>query len=143
MLPVFITSNQIPLHVHAVFCQLHVHCIHLARGMMRMHIPSKGLYHGSEMSYFLIWSLSSSTWCIMRYTVLSWSCLLSFLCNPYIPFLIYEIFHLLVIILIVPSFFGALLSLCELSLSLVLPLAPFALCDSPFFHLALYPIYLF
>ena len=40
MLPVFITSNQIPLHVHAVFCQLHVHCIHLARGMMRMRIPS-------------------------------------------------------------------------------------------------------
>ena len=29
----------------------------------------------------------------MRYTVLSWSCLLSFLCNPYIPILIY---HLLV-----------------------------------------------
>ena len=40
MLTVFITSNQIPLHVHAVFCQLHVHCIHLARGMMRMRIPS-------------------------------------------------------------------------------------------------------
>ena len=40
MLPVFITSNQIPLHVHAVFCQLHVHCIHLVRGMMRMRIPS-------------------------------------------------------------------------------------------------------
>ena len=30
---VFITSNQIPLHVHAVyvFCQLHVHCIHIWR----------------------------------------------------------------------------------------------------------------
>ena len=41
---------------------------------------------------------ASSAWCIMRYTVLSWSCLLSFLCNPYIPFLIYEIFHLLVIL---------------------------------------------
>ena len=40
MLPVFITSNQIPLHVHAVFCQLHIHCIHLVRGMMRMRIPS-------------------------------------------------------------------------------------------------------
>ena len=51
MLTVFITSNQIPLHVHAVFChnkyyifvffcQLHVQCIHLARGMMRMRIPS-------------------------------------------------------------------------------------------------------
>ena len=51
MLTVFIASNQIPLHVHAVFCHnnnyyyiivfpLHVHCIHLARGMMRMRIPS-------------------------------------------------------------------------------------------------------
>ena len=38
MLTVFITSNQIPLYVHAVFCHnnyyiivfpLHVHCIHL------------------------------------------------------------------------------------------------------------------
>ena len=46
MLPVFITSNQIPLHVHAVFCQLHVHCIHLARGMMRMRIPSN--YYNSH-----------------------------------------------------------------------------------------------
>ena len=45
MLPVFITSNQIPLHVHAVFCQLHVHCIHLARGMMCMRIPSIYIYH--------------------------------------------------------------------------------------------------
>ena len=50
MLTVFITSNQIPLHVHAVFCHinyyiivlpLHVHCIHLARGMMRMRIPCR------------------------------------------------------------------------------------------------------
>ena len=49
MLTVFITSNKIPLHVHAVFCHnnyhiivfpLRVHCIHLARGMMRMRIPS-------------------------------------------------------------------------------------------------------
>ena len=32
----------------------------------------------------------------MRYTVLSWSYLLFFLCNSYIPFLIYEIIHLLV-----------------------------------------------
>ena len=29
---------------------------------------------------------------------ISLSCLLSFLCNPYIPFLIYKIFHLLVIV---------------------------------------------
>ena len=46
MLPVFITSNQIPLHVHAVFCQLHVHCIHLARGMMRMRFPSNYIIWG-------------------------------------------------------------------------------------------------
>ena len=55
MLTVFITSNQIPLH--AVFCHnnyyiiivfplhiimyVHVHCIQLARGMMRMRIPSR------------------------------------------------------------------------------------------------------
>ena len=55
MLTVFITSTQIPLHVHAVFCHnnyyiivfplhVHVHCIHLARGMMRMRIPSIILY---------------------------------------------------------------------------------------------------
>ena len=46
MLTVF---NKIPLRVHAVFCDnnyyiivfpLHVHCIHLARGMMRMRFPS-------------------------------------------------------------------------------------------------------
>ena len=30
---------------------------------------------------------------------ISLSCLLPFLCNPYIPFLIYQIFHLLVIIM--------------------------------------------
>ena len=47
----------------------------------------------SEIPYFLVWSL-----CIMRYTVYIWSYLLSFLCNPYMPFLIYEIFNLLVII---------------------------------------------
>ena len=51
MLTVFITSNQIHLHVYAVFCHnnyyiffffpLHVHCtIHLARGMLRIRIPS-------------------------------------------------------------------------------------------------------
>ena len=32
---------------------------------------------------------------------ISLSCLLSFLCNPYIPFLIYKIFHLLVAIEVV------------------------------------------
>ena len=48
MLTVFFTSNQIPVHVYAVFCRkniiiyfpLHVHGIHLARGMLRMRIPS-------------------------------------------------------------------------------------------------------
>ena len=55
------------------------------------------LYSGSEMSYFLVWSLSSSTLCIMRYIVSSWSCLVLFMQS--IPFLIYEIFNLLVILL--------------------------------------------
>ena len=57
----------------------------------------------SEMPYFLVWSLSSSAWCIMRYTVCP--CLVS--CPFYniiiaiiIPFLIYESFHLFVIIII-------------------------------------------
>ena len=37
---------------------------------------------------------------IMHHEVysVSWSCLLSFLCNPYIPFQIYEIFYLLVLV---------------------------------------------
>ena len=34
-----------------------------------------GLYHGSEMPHFLVWSLSSSAWCIMQYTV--YPCLVS------------------------------------------------------------------
>ena len=62
MLTVFITSNQIPLHVHAVFChnnyyiivfQLHVHCIHLARGMMRMRIPSTIVYTVGMAHYYI------------------------------------------------------------------------------------------
>ena len=46
MLTVFITFNKIPLHVHAVFCHnnYYNYCfplhVHLARGMMRMRIPS-------------------------------------------------------------------------------------------------------
>ena len=51
----------------------------------------------SGMPYFLVWSLSSSAWCIMRYTV--YPCLVPcpFYAIPIIPFLtIYEIFHLLV-----------------------------------------------
>ena len=49
----------------------------------------------SEMRYF---HYALSTWCIMQYTVyilvyyISWFCVLSFLYNPYIPFLIYEAF---------------------------------------------------
>ena len=55
----------------------------------------------SEMPYFLVWSL-----CIKRLVHLAVHCiilsyLLSFLCNPYIPFLIYEIFHLLVDIAVI------------------------------------------
>ena len=57
MLSVFITSNQIPLHVHAVFCQLHVHCIHLARGMMRMRIPS----NNCKSNFFYIASMAEIT----------------------------------------------------------------------------------
>ena len=64
MLTVFITSNQIPLHVHAVFCHnnyyiivfplhiimyVHVHCIQLARGMMRMRIPSSYMIAASGL----------------------------------------------------------------------------------------------
>ena len=45
---------------------------------------------------------TSPTLCLVHHAVycISLSCLLSFLCNPYIPFLIYKIFHLLVIIII-------------------------------------------
>ena len=53
MLTVFITSYHIPLHVYAVFRQLHVHCIHLARGMMRMRIPSF-IYYGDSTIEILI-----------------------------------------------------------------------------------------
>ena len=52
----------------------------------------------SELPSFLVWSLCIK--CLVHHEVysVSWSCLLSFLCNPYIPFQIYEIFYLLVII---------------------------------------------
>ena len=48
------------------------------------------------MPYFLIWSLCIK--CLVHHAVycISLCCLLSFLCNPYIPFLIYKMFHLLV-----------------------------------------------
>ena len=51
MLTVFTTSNEIPLYVHAVFGRnnndfiLHVHCIHLVRGMMRKRTPSIIIIH--------------------------------------------------------------------------------------------------
>ena len=53
MLNVFITSNQIPLHVHAVFSHnilfyMYIHCMHLARGMMRMRTPSNYYYTRDE-----------------------------------------------------------------------------------------------
>ena len=52
----------------------------------------------SELPSFLVWSLCIK--CLVHHEVysVSWSCLLSFLCNPYIPFQIYEIFYLLVIV---------------------------------------------
>ena len=54
----------------------------------------------SELPSFLVWSLCIK--CLVHHEVysVSWSCLLSFLCNPYIPFQIYEIFYLLVYIYI-------------------------------------------
>ena len=98
MLTVFITSNQIPLHVHTVFCHnisLHVHCIidtidyvtgivgyvvysiyhrarcnvvysiyyciHLARGMMRMRIPSLILDHHGVVIKFQRSKYAAST----------------------------------------------------------------------------------
>ena len=52
----------------------------------------------SELPSFLVWSLCIK--CLVHHEVysVSWSCLLSFLCNPYIPFIISEIFYLLVYI---------------------------------------------
>ena len=50
----------------------------------------------SEMPYFLIWSLCLKNLVHHAVHCISLSCLFSVLCTPYIPFLIYEIFHLLV-----------------------------------------------
>ena len=51
----------------------------------------------SAMPYFLVWPLYIIKRLVHHVVYcISLSCLLSFLCNPYIPFLIYEIFHLLV-----------------------------------------------
>ena len=54
----------------------------------------------SELPSFFVWSLCIK--CLVHHEVysVSWSCLLSFLCNPYIPFQISEIFYLLVYIYI-------------------------------------------
>ena len=57
---------------------------------------NKGLYYGfrdailSLLVTIIKRLVHHAVYCI------SLSCLLSFLCNPYIPFLIYEMFHLLV-----------------------------------------------
>ena len=57
---------------------------------------NKGLYYGfrdailSRLVTIIKRLVHHAVYCI------SLSCLLSFLCNPYIPFLIYKIFHLLV-----------------------------------------------
>ena len=50
----------------------------------------------SELPSFLVWLLCIK--CLVHHEVysVSWSCLLSFLCNPYIPFLIYKKIYLLV-----------------------------------------------
>ena len=50
------------------------------------------------MDHIRITRLVTIIKCLVYHAVycISLSCLLSFLCNPYIPFLIYEIFHLLV-----------------------------------------------
>ena len=59
---------------------------------------NKGLHYGfrdailSRLVTIIKRLVHHAVYCI------SLSCLLSFLCNPYIRFLIYEIFHLLVII---------------------------------------------
>ena len=52
----------------------------------------------SELPSFLVWSLCIK--CLVHHEVysVSWSCLLSFLCNPYIPFQIYEFFIYLYIL---------------------------------------------
>ena len=45
------------------------------------------------MPYFLVWSLCIKRLVHHEVCCISWSCLLSFLCNPFITFLIYEIFR--------------------------------------------------
>ena len=73
--------------------------IHVTIPILRHSLQQRACIMDSEMPYFLVWSLSSSAWCIMRYIYcISLSCLLSFYAIPIaIPFLIsYEILHLLV-----------------------------------------------
>ena len=57
---------------------------------------NKGLYYGFRDT--ILYCLVTMIKRLVHHAVycMSLSCLLSFLCNPYIPFIIYEIFHLLV-----------------------------------------------
>ena len=66
----------------------------LRHSLQRSH--NKGLYYGFRGA--ILSRLVTIIKCLVHHAVycISLSCLLSFLCNPYIPFLIYEIFHLLV-----------------------------------------------
>ena len=66
----------------------------LRHGLQQSH--NKGLYYGFRDA--VLSRLVTIIKCLVHHAVycISLSCLLSFLCNPYIPFLIYEIFHLLV-----------------------------------------------
>ena len=73
--------------------------IHTTSPILRHNLQqsrNKGLYYGfrdailSRLVTIIKRLVHHAVYCM------SLSCLLSFLCNPYIPFLIYEIFHLLV-----------------------------------------------
>ena len=82
---------------------------------------NKGLYYGfrdailSRLVTIIKHLVHHAVYC----TCISLSCHLSFLCNPYIPILIYEIFHLLVsfhflLLLAVPVIGGNNNLLCSL-----------------------------
>ena len=66
----------------------------LRHSLQRSH--NKGLYYGFRDA--ILSRLVTIIKRLVHYAVycISLSRLLSFLCNPYIPFLIYEMFHLLV-----------------------------------------------
>ena len=75
---------------------------HTLRHSLQSHI--KGLYYGfrdailSRLGTIIKRLVHHAVYCI------SLSCLLSFLCNPYIPLLIYEVFDLLVSFLFFTAF---------------------------------------